>query len=364
MSATYQYIKIYDKYYCLQQNPLVLAWFLYYQHRSLCLHSLGLQRKKGRLGLKTLLRYQVCLPTQVTVLELPVYGHVCIKVHRGYKVFNFRRKTVVKVLNPAIDTATVRDEIDSVRDASLLDFAPDIRRWSLAERWYEEDYISGYSYRDGSVPPSGETDFLRIYYQRLEKFIEDMIFLKKPLIRDISFYLKENMNILEILIKTYKKSNKFEVSNIQLFLEKTEKLLVPHGNTKIYLIFSHGDFSFFNILKTRNGIMVVDWESASPRNVLYDLYNYFFAELFFKRVATTMVSEINDAIASLHARLLSRAPDMARSLLSSAEVYRGLYYLERIRMLMEREPNVDLLNTITRSIDVFNYFEKALGKIP
>jgi thiamine kinase-like enzyme len=364
MPVTYQYIKIYDKYYCLQQNPLVLSWFLYYQHRSLCLGSLGVQRKKGCLGLKTFLRYQVRLPPQVPVLELPVYGHICMKVHRGYKVFNFRRKTVVKVLNPAIDTAMVRNEIDSVRNASLLDFAPGIWQWSLEERWYEEDYISGYSYRNGLVSQPNATDFLRIYYQSLEKFIEDMIFLKRPIIKDINSYINENVNILETLKRIFNKFDKLEIRNIQLFLEKTVNLLFLHRNTKIYLVFSHGDFSFFNILKTRSGIMVVDWESASPRNILYDLYNYFFAELFFKRVATTMVSEISDAITSLHARLLARAPDMAQSLLSSAELCRRLYYLERIQMLIERDLSMNLLNVIARSINVFDHFEKALGDIP
>ena len=108
-------------------------------------------------------------------------------------------------------------------------------------------------------------------------------------------------------------------------------------------------------------MMVIDWESVAYRNILYDLYNYFFTEIYYERVKTNLVPEINHAIWSLQSRLMSQAPDIAKPLISLADCYRRLYYFERIRMLLARELSDKLLNVIVRSIEVFNRYEEAVG---
>jgi hypothetical protein len=126
------------------------------------------------------------------------------------------------------------------------------------------------------------------------------------------------------------------------------------------MVFSHGDFSLRNMLMTKEGIRVIDWESAGRRSVLFDLYNYFFTESYYGRIATNLVSEISEAISSLQSRIRSKAPDIAENLSSLTPMYRRLYYLERILVMLEREMSDDLLDVILRSIQVFKRYEEAL----
>ncbi len=43
------------------------------------------------------------------------------------------------------------------------------------------------------------------------------------------------------------------------------------GNNSVYIVFTHGDMVPANILDTKNGIKIIDWESTSYRSVLFDL---------------------------------------------------------------------------------------------
>lgn len=107
--------------------------------------------------------------------------------------------------------------------------------------------------------------------------------------------------------------------------------------------------------------MVIDWESAGRRSTLFDLYNYFFTEIYYGRATTNLISEINEAISSLQSRLASKAPDIARTLPPLGQMYRRLYYFERVLMLLERELSGERLDVILRSIQVFNRYEEAVA---
>jgi thiamine kinase-like enzyme len=126
------------------------------------------------------------------------------------------------------------------------------------------------------------------------------------------------------------------------------------------LVFSHGDYSLVNILRTKNGIKVIDWEGVAFRNPLYDLHNFFFTELYYKRAKTNLVMEINEAILSMQARFYTKFPDIAKSLELFASTYRRLYYIERVCMLLERELSNQLLNVVIRSIDMFERYENVV----
>jgi thiamine kinase-like enzyme len=151
-----------------------------------------------------------------------------------------------------------------------------------------------------------------------------------------------------------------EVATIESFVESTVARLNRQRDRQVDLVFSHGDFSLRNILKTAEGIKVIDWESVSLRSMLFDLYNCFLTELYYGRANTDLVSEIDEAIVSLQSRLALRAPEVAKALPSLAQTYRWLFYFERIQMLLERDPGDSLLKTILRSIDVFNRHEEAV----
>lgn len=358
MPARYQYVQINRPYYCLQQNPVVLAWFLYFKNESLRLRSLKLEKRQALNAVGTLVQHQLNLRNNKSVLELPVYGNLCLPVHRGYRVFDFRRKIVIRTFAAEVDTAIVASEIEGVRDASLLDFAPTVQRWNVEQRWYEEDFVIGY--RSRVIPQSESGAVLRIYRQDAALCIERMILLHTPLSVNIGEYVNKIMDILEDGRLSRPGLDVRKANTIRGFVESVAERLRLEGSGQINLVFSHGDFSLRNILRAKDGITVIDWESAGRRSVLFDLYNYFFTESYYKRITTNLISEINEAISSLQFRLTSKAPDIARTLPSLARTYCRLYYLERVLMLLERELSSDLLDVILRSIAVFNRYEEAI----
>ncbi len=195
MPARYQYVQINRPYYCLQQNPVVLAWFLYFKNESLRLRSLKLEKRQALNAVGTLVQHQLNLRNNKSVLELPVYGNLCLPVHRGYRVFDFRRKIVIRTFAAEVDTAIVASDIEGVRDASLLDFAPTVQRWNVEQRWYEEDFVIGY--RSRVIPQSESGAVLRIYRQDAALCIERMILLHTPLSVNIGEYVNKIMDILE-----------------------------------------------------------------------------------------------------------------------------------------------------------------------
>ena len=110
-----------SQYFSLQQHPLLLAWWLYWYGKPLGFRGQGLRRMLGdckRLFCATimLLYYRYLFPpTADKVLALPISGHLCLKVHSGYKIFDLRHSVVIKVFSPTADSAKVQREIVWVR---------------------------------------------------------------------------------------------------------------------------------------------------------------------------------------------------------------------------------------------------------
>jgi hypothetical protein len=357
----YQYTRVGRTYLCLQQNPVSLAWFLCLMNKPLGLGSLGLVRRKAARMVAAFALRQLRLRRRASMLELPVFGHLCLQAHGGYRVFDFRRKSVARVFAPEIDVAYVASEIARARDASLLDFVPTVRRWNAQERWYEEDFVIGHPGR--SLARSKASDLLQTYCQNIEPCIEGMILLQTPLRTDLIEYVDRTINILEDDGLSTPDMDRKKVDTVRRFVEAAAERLRIEGNrqaTAVDLVFSHGDFSLVNIIDTKNGIKVIDWESAGRRSVLFDLHNYFLTEVYYKRATPSIVSEIDQAIASLRARLAPNAPDLAETLPTLVQTYRQLYYLERVCTLLERALSDKRLDVILRSINVFERYEQAV----
>lgn len=360
MAERYRYIKIGGRYFCLQQNLAVLAWFSYFRNKALQLHSLDLGKRKAMRCLIKVVQYRLRVKQHAfPVLELPVSGTFCLAVHRGHKVFDFQRKTAIKVIAPEAEEAAVVSEIEGARQAGLLDFVPTIWRWNVKQRWYEEDFIIGE--RGYTIPQSTGSNLLQIYYRHIAPLIEAIILLKPPVTKKVGRHLDE---IIEALDNERMSSSELDcekIKSVRCFVEAVVRRLRLYDTCPVDLIFSHGDFSFVNILSSNQGMVVIDWESAAHRNILNDFYNWFFTELYYRRVKTDLVAEINEALISLQSSLTSKGIGIVGDLQSKTEFYRWLYYIERIQMLLEREPSEKLLNVMMRSIEVFNHYEEIVG---
>ena len=358
MPVRYQYVKIRDRYYCLQQSFIVLAWFLHVNYRSLQVRR-GLAKERLMSLIKEFVKHKVRRRSNGSLLELSVFGNVCLPVHRGFKVFNFQRKMVTRIMNSEVDPRIVEREIEGVQKASLLDFAPGILSQDVEERWYEEDFVRGIPCFSAS--PSGSASFLKIYHGNIAPCLEQMILLQAATQKNLSEYLIDIIRIFENSDLSNPELERKKTNSIRRFVESIVGRLRLCGDCRVDLVFSHGDFSLVNILRTKNGIKVIDWESASTRSLLFDLFNYFFTELYYRRATTSLVHEINEAILSLRSRIVTKAPDLAGAMVSLSDMYRRLYYVERICMLLERQLSNRQLDVILRSIEVFNSFEEVQG---
>jgi thiamine kinase-like enzyme len=196
-----------------------------------------------------------------------------------------------------------------------------------------------------------------MFQREIAPILEQMILLQESEVIDINEYtngLKQTISMRKASTILMDKAN---LAIISRFVDFTTEL-ISFRKIKIPLVFSHGDFSMVNILNTKFGKRVIDWEGASLRNPLYDLYNFFLTELYYGRAARNLVTETKEAILVLQSRLKNKAPSITKNFMECSSIYRRLYYLERICLLCQRELNPKVIKVIFRSIDIFNSFEK------
>jgi hypothetical protein len=384
----YQYIKIDDRYYCLQQNPAVLAWIVFLKKSTLDLVCRPYPRKiahkipfllQGKwrafrhnfFVYLVLIRYKFFRKIPKSALILTIYGQICKAAHQGYKIFDFRRRVVVKVFDRNVDKNSVLKEIDRLKIVSQMDFAPSLRKWNIEELWYEEDYIEGYLDVDHSYKPVDDSVTLGEKFRHIiTPCIETLILLQSPMAVNVTEYANDLTEMLEgsrLFGQEFGKNYNKEILEIKKFFHSTTKQLNAGRNCPVYLVFTHGDFCSANILNTKDNIKILDWEHATYRSALFDFYSYFFYRPYRNRIsAHELVLEINEALPSFISNLSLKSPEIAESITSLGEVYRLLYYLERIYMLVERamtDTNLDEMESIRIYIDVFKKHEEVLAQV-
>ena len=382
MALQYQYIKIYGRFFCLQQNPAMFAWVLFLKKDTFYdTFYTKFKRKQTKFQPWTVswIKYNVCsfinklkiviyfiacqlkLKKNDNKINLPVYGHLGVSVHKGYKIFDLRRGVVTKVFNKDNNKSIILSEIEQLEKVSKIPFASSIRGWSIEERLYEEDYINGSL--DSRISRDSAT-LLKKFYHDIAPCLDSLILFQKPMIHNAIEYINEMIKISKVSRLSRQRLTAGEFNKIQSFIDSVSEDFRGVGNCSVYLVFTHGDFCPANMLNTRKGIRIIDWESAGNRSALFDFYSYFFFHPVSRKVpVNTLISEINEALPCFISKLAEKAPDISKNLLALASVYRWLYYVERISMLLERQmtdTNLNILNYISRYIDVFNSYEEVL----
>ncbi len=99
LEKKFRYIKINKEYYQLKQNPLILAWFLILSGSSL---QLRFGKKKNPVinCVLKLILHQLRLRKHANAISVSASGNLCLRVHRGFKIFDFRRKILVFFSTP------------------------------------------------------------------------------------------------------------------------------------------------------------------------------------------------------------------------------------------------------------------------
>jgi len=381
-SRQYQYVKIDDYYFCLQQNPAVLAWLLFLKRDELITIQPWLKKKNIPLwkmicsryywnifkrNLITLLIFVQCRFNlrKLDTVHLPVYGQFGISVHKGYKIFNLRSGVVTKIFDPDVDKSSVVSEIEQLKKVSHIDFAPSLRRWDIDERWYQEDYIRG------NIATSHRSfdsyTFLNAFYGEAVPCMNSLISYQRFLTKDLQAYLQELNGILDISRFTGRQSYSREAEVFGNFVKFTVERLKNSETQSVLLAFTHGDFCPANILSTKDGIRIVDWETAGYRSLLFDFYSYFFYRpVNIKNISVEkMSSELDQALPAFISGVDVKALDVSAYLSTSLNTYRRLYYMEYLCKLMERlltDKSLNIMDYIMRYIDVFSLYEEECNK--
>ena len=302
-----------------------------------------------------IVEYQLKLRSINSVVELPLYGQLCVPVHEGYKIFDFRRGVVIKKFAPNIKEQYFLSEIKRLQKTSQIYFAPSLKRWDVKEQWYEEEYISG-SLDTSSVPQDSKT-LLHKFDQMIVPCLDCLMFYQEPMKIDAVKYA-------DGILKTFEDSRLSRVDRIRNFFYSISEGLHGGGDLPVYLVFTHGDFCPENMLNTRQGIKLLDWGNACYRSALFDFYSYFFYRSASKKMAVNnLIPEIKEALPFLISRLAIKNPDISKSLVSLEKIYRWLYYIEQACVLVEREKTETRLNMLKYTInhiEAFNRYEDAL----
>lgn len=380
----FQYVKIEsqrNRYFCLDQNLAIFVWFIFF-HNTLLYPVVRKETTKSFFVFiknwiwkypKVFKQKFVAVFTFTVhkyrrrkvhpVLKLPFYGQICVPVHKGFKIFDICRGVVVKVFDPDVTTAAIENEIAGLKRISKIDFAPSLKRWNIKERWFEESFHSGSL--DSSYIPMDSDAVITKFCQELVPYIHTVMFLQPPKAKNVLEHVEKALTILEVSRLSRREPSIKEFKKIENFLESIVHRLRTEGNYSVYLSLTHGDFCPANMLNTRHGMKVIDWEGVEDRSILFDLYSYFFYRPVCRMVpVTTLASEINEALPFFLSSVSKKAPEIFDSLSKLGRVYRLVYYVEHICKEVEREmtdKNLNIMEGILRYIDAFNSYEDILA---
>ena len=351
----YTYAKIDGHYYAVSQSILLLIYFLYVKYRSLGLYP-PKRRKRIVTYLKQLFFIKLGLNRDFDLIKLPLFGHVCIPIHRGFKFFNFTKGSVTKLFDQSMSNRMIASEIEGTRDATRLNCAPGVIGWSTERHWIEEELINGSM--GSSLLHTDRQSLMPYFSKEILPVLESMILLKNPVYTPLGDAVDRCVPIVDDERLSSTQLDKGKVGTVTGGIIHIADRLKKRGeDLQICMVFSHGDFSFKYVMVSRNRTMVIDWEGAAFRSVLFDLQILFFTELYYHDGSVSLMPEMSKAISMLKKRLETMAPDIANTFSSMTWIYRHLFYLERLTMLLQRDLSNKLLDVVESSYFLFMRYE-------
>ena len=348
----FEYAKVTDHYFVsIGLNPIRYSWYLITKRKIL-------PAVFGRRLIVKLLKAKFYRKHEMNLLRMPVNGTWCRRLRTGgFKVFDIPRGIVTRVYDPETDKEVIEKQIDLFTRVGHLEFAPALTCWSVDEGWYEEDFFEGMS-GNGFIPIDAPQIAMDRYVSQIEPLLGKMILAEQPKPTPLMIYLEEFENLRWTMIEVTGDEN---VSNFLVFIEKMVRRcreLILNPATKIYLVLSHGDFHQFNMIWTGSGLKLIDWDGTQKRSLLFDFYNFFFSQLYLKNTSLEYPKEIKKGVHQLSLRIAKNSPQLSKNIIECAELYRLVYYIERIHSFITSF-GLDS-QRITRWVDAFLSFEENI----
>jgi len=325
------------------------------------LASLGLSRRNSLQLLKTVARPGKRHDAPGPVESYPVFGHIAMRVHRGYKFFDFNQGVVTKLFNCNGETDKAAAEVAASRTASAISAAPRFIAADEDLRWFSEELIRGR--HATSLVSRASSDYLK-YYGDIEECLVELALSQDPIRVRVDDHVGR--------VSSYEFQGRWkkagcassDIARVTDYIERVGGLLHAHcGAMEVELVPTHGDFSLVNAILTKQGLRFIDWEGIGPGILYSDLYNLMFAERYYGRTSANFVAEVQAILRQFREAISRRAPVLRQVAHQDEDVLRRLYYLERVRLLVDREVTENLVRVVTKSIGVFDEFDSLSGKL-
>jgi len=347
----YRYHRVGKHLVCLDQSIYDVIKTIWFDYERNHLDSIGVSRSIGWRAIKAVLKCKLQLMNSDKHIFLPVFGHIAMRVHRGYKVFDFNRVEVTKVFGREISTQDATREITASKQVSEMESAPEFLLADPDLAWFKEEYICGIHATDiVSGPNSEHVEF----YPDVEKCLLELVACEPP--TDIGM----RAHIDQLADTSFRTSwlnaglDLGDVDEISQYLRQLRRWLAGQSAfDQLQLVPTHGDFSLVNAISTDAGMRFIDWEGIAPGGLYTDILNFLFVERYYGRASADFAKEMSVFLARYRESILSRFPELERAAALDSTIARQLYYLERLKLLLDRSASENLSDVVRKTIAMF-----------
>jgi len=347
---------------CIDQSLMSLVRRLWFGYRKCRLDSLGLSLSAVYRLIKAVIKNRIVPGDSERLVTLPGFGHLGLQVHRGVKLFDFKRSEVTKVFSNDVSREEADAEIAASRFASAISAAPRFLMADSGAAWFREEYVCGAHATDLAEPNS--SDFLQ-YYPEVEDCLLELAGSRDAVTVSASEYIEgvADSSFADRWLDAGIVSDDIEI--ISSYIENLRSWLLDNMEVDEFeIVMTHGDFSLVNALVTDRGLRIIDWEGVNPRSVFGDILNYVLAEHYYGRTSADFISEAESVVDNYCTAFISRFPDLEKTATIDRNVALRVYYLERVRLMVDRDVTPNLNKVVRKSIEVFNQFDSDLDMQP
>ena len=356
---TYRYREIGKYLVCVDQPVSGALRNLVFGYEANKLSSLGVTPAVARNAIKVVVRAKLRSRYSNHYQPLSAFGQLGMQVHRGYKLFDFDGARVTKIFAPGVSREEADQEIAASKEAAIVSSAPRFVAADPDSTWFIEEYIKGTHATD--LVSRNSSDYLR-YYDDVEKCLLELLGCSVPLVIDARAHISRLADDAWRDRWLNAGFSKEETDGISDYIRQLSSELVEcMAGRQLQLTRTHGDFSLVNAISTDNGLRIIDWEGIGPGSLFSDIYNFMFAERYYERSSADFSSEVQSIIEKFRDAVLKRYPALQQAATMNQSMVRRLYYLERIRLMANRDATPVLYRVIRKSIAMFTEFDHDAG---
>jgi len=357
--SSYRYFEIGKFLVCLDQPVLDAVRTMGVGHKRNSLAALGVSRPMRQAAIKAVIKDRLWRLESGRIVELPAFGHIAMQVHRGCKIFDFGKKQVVKVFSREVNAEDISAEIAASKLASQVAAAPRFISRDSELACYREEYICG---THGTDPAFRSGKEILDFYPDVESCLLELIACELPETVAARVHFKR---LADSSFRGRWLAAGLGEEDIEFAGDYVEQLrawlLGQDDLDQLQLVPTHGDFSLVNAISTDDGLRFIDWEGVAPGCVFSDVLNFLFVERYYGRETLEFASEFAAFVDRFRVACRDRFPGLQAATEVDFAFVRRQYYLERLSLLLERKPTVNLCNVVRRSIDMFREFDRESG---